>query len=262
MFPLYARCYAMKKWPGYFFDYDCEKVRESVGYDFSRLSAKNGTLMMENAALAAACRQLAFAAEIRDYLREKPYAKVVLLGCGLDTAGHQADNLKCTFVNIDLPDVIELRERLMPPGTRERNIACDIKEKTWFDGIGYTEKEGAIFIASGMFLYWSRSEVRNLIGRMAKLFKGARIAFDAQNKRGAAAVQKSLANAGSAAKVRFYLNDPEREIRGWNIGCKKISCKRMISDYRKLDKRFSFAARLITAYSEKSRSAQINILDF
>lgn len=262
MFPLYAKCYAMKKWPGYFFDYDCERVKESVGYDFSRFSAKDGTLAMETAALAAACRQLAFAAEIRDYLNDRPYAKVVLLGCGLDTAGHQADNRKCSFVNMDFEEVVELREKLLPSNERERNIAADVKSKSWFDKIGYEENKGAVFIASGMFLYWRKNEVRNLVRAMSKRFKGARLAFDAQNRRGAAAAQKALVKAGSSAKVKFYLDDPEKELKEWNTGCKKVSCKRMISDYRKPDKRVSFAARLITAYSEQNRAAQINVLDF
>lgn len=262
MMPLYAKCYAMKRWPGFFFDEECLDIIKRVDYDFSKLKEKNKSMAMELAAVGAASRQLALAAEIRDYLREKPNAQVVLLGCGLDTTGHQADNKQCSFVNFDLPNVIELRESIITGNEREKNIPADLTDHSWFDKLEYNEDNGAVFAASGMFMYWKRNEVRSLFKEMAEAFLGARIAFDAQNKRGVDIDLKTVKKAGVDISMNFYLNKPFEELSSWNIKYRKISCKKMMADYKRLDKRFSFIARLLADYCDSTGMSQLNVIDF
>lgn len=259
---LYAKCCAMKKWPGLFFDNDCRRIKSMIDYDFSRLALGFSPFAVEMGALSAACRQFAFAAEIRGYLKERPRAKVINLGCGLDTIGRQADNGVCGFINIDLPDVIDLREKVINRNERERDISADVRAESWFDDIAYDKNDGAVFIASGMFLYWDRGDVKKFLRDMSERFEGARLVFDAQNKKGAVSAQRALLKAGIHAKVKFYLDSPEKELKEWDMRYKKISCKKMVSDYRKLDKRFSFAARSIVWISEKNNMAQMNVIDF
>ena len=259
---LYAKCYAMKKWPGCFFDFDCIQIKNRLDYDFSALSSKRSAFSIEIGALSAACRQLAIAAEIRDYLKTYPKAQIVLLGCGLDTVGNQADNGQCSFVNMDHPEVMEIRKKVIPCNERERNISADIRDTKWFDKLGYRPERGAVFAASGVFLYWSKKEARDFIRALSVRFPNGRLVFDAQNKRGAAAAQKALLKAGIHARVRFYMDDPKKELSKWDIKHKKISCKKMVSDYRTLNGKFSFTARLAAAYSDVSGAAQINIIDF
>ena len=53
---------------------------------------------------------------------------MVNLGCGLDNTGRAYDNGRCKIYNLDFPDVITLRQQLLPTGEREQNIPCDLKE--------------------------------------------------------------------------------------------------------------------------------------
>lgn len=73
-------------------------------------------------------RQNDLAFEVKEYLKTHPYAAVVNLGCGLDNTGRACDNGSCKIYNLDFPDVIELRNKLLPPLDREENISCDIKD--------------------------------------------------------------------------------------------------------------------------------------
>ena len=50
------------------------------------------------------------------------------LGCGLDNTGRACDNGSCKIYNLDFPDVIALRQQLLPAGEREQNIPCDLKD--------------------------------------------------------------------------------------------------------------------------------------
>ena len=47
---------------------------------------------------------------------------MVNLGCGLDNTGRACDNGRCKIYNLDFPDVIALRQQLLPAGEREQNI--------------------------------------------------------------------------------------------------------------------------------------------
>ena len=126
-------------------------------------------------------RQRDLAIEVKDYLAKHPNAAVVNLGCGLDTTGRACDNGRCKIYNLDFPDVIAVRDALLPAGEREENIACDLNDTSWFGEIDAAD--GAVFFAAGVFYYFLREQVRMLLSAMAKAFPGAKLVFDAAGKK-------------------------------------------------------------------------------
>ena len=50
---------------------------------------------------------------IKEYLKKYPEATIVNLGCGLDETGKACDNGFCHIINIDFPDIIEIRKQLI-----------------------------------------------------------------------------------------------------------------------------------------------------
>lgn len=116
--------------------------------------------MQRFGALEVAMRQCDLAWEVQAYLKTHPCAAVVNLGCGLDNTGRACDNGRCKIYNLDFPDVIAVRNKLLPAGEREQNISCDLKDTAWFDGIDATG--GAVFFASGVFYYFLTQQFRIL----------------------------------------------------------------------------------------------------
>lgn len=53
-------------------------------------------------------------------LEKYPEATIVNLGCGLDETGKACDNRIYHIVNIDFPDIIEIREKLIVKQDREK----------------------------------------------------------------------------------------------------------------------------------------------
>lgn len=202
--PLYGKAWAVKKYPDLFHDTDCQKIMDRLDYDFSTMQAQEGSVKMKIAALAAATRQYALVCEVREYLKDHPRALVVNLGCGLDTAGHQADNGQCRFVNVDFPNVIEIREQLIPSTEREKNIGSNLNDQGWFDKIGFQKEDGAVFIASGVFIYFKKTDVKKLICAMAERFPGARLAFDGQNRKGMEMDMKAVKSSGIDISTNFF----------------------------------------------------------
>ena len=65
--------------------------------------------------------------EAKDYLKTHPGAALVNLGCGLDQTAENCDNGLLRIYNVDLPDVIAVRNELLPEGGRVDNIIADRK---------------------------------------------------------------------------------------------------------------------------------------
>ena len=260
--PLFGKAWAVRHYPDIFHDADAPRIIKQVDYDFSVMEKATSGTKGKIAALAAATRQAALVWEIKDYLKNHSKAAVVNLGCGLDTAGHQADNGLCRFVNVDFPNVIDLRNKLIPETERERSIASDLNDFSWFDQIGFRAEDGAVFFASGVFLYFKKEEVKKLLRAMAERFPGGRITFDGQNERGRDVDLKALKASGIDISTNFALNHPEKELKNLSDRFSRVQCKKMSTGYIKPDKRFGIIYRVLAPAADKMGMSQLDVIDF
>lgn len=214
--PLYAKKMCSKLYPNLYKDETAINVINSIDYDFSILEKKSESMMQRFGFLEVAARQNDMAFEIREYLKEYPNATVVNLGCGLDDTGGKCDNGKCKIYNLDYPDVIQIRNELLPAKDREKNISCDLNDISWFKEID--SANGVIFFASGVFYYFLKEEVKKLICAMNDVFSNGVLVFDAANNK---AVKLMLKTWIKQAKIKdvgayFSLSDAENEISQWD----------------------------------------------
>lgn len=233
--PLYGRALCTRKFPQLFADQTAVELLEQIDYDFSALEQRSGGLLQTFGALEVAMRQSDLAFEVREYLRAHPRAAVVNLGCGLDSTGRACDNGQCRIYNIDLPDVMAVREALLPAGERERNLAADLNDLSWFDAIDAPTEDGAVFFAAGVFYYFRTEQVRALCAAMAERFPGGRLVFDAA---GPTAVKLMLKTWVKQAGIRdvgayFSVRDPARELSPWTDRI-AVSSRGYMQGYQKL----------------------------
>lgn len=216
MIPLYARKICSELYPSLYRDETALRLTEEIDYDFSDLEKKSGSLMQRFGFLEAAMRQNDLAYEVRDYLRSHPRAAVVNLGCGLDSTGRSCDNGSCKIYNLDFPNVIGVRNELLPAGEREENIPCNLNDTAWFEKID--PSEGVVFFAAGVFYYFLKEQVRALVCAMAESFPGGVIVFDAANRK---AVKLMLKTWLKDAKIKnvgayFAVYDAKTELSAWD----------------------------------------------
>lgn len=189
---------------------------DRIDYDFSQAEKNSRSLMQRFGALEVAMRQNDLAWEVRDYLKTHPNAAVVNLGCGLDNTGRACDNGRCKIYNLDFPDVIALRQQLLPAGDREQNIPCDLKDTAWFSKIDASR--GAVFFASGVFYYFLTQQVRELVRGMADAFPGSVLVFDAANRTAVKMIAKTWLKTAKIKDVGAYfaVSDAAKEIGTWD----------------------------------------------
>ena len=233
--PLYGRTLCARLFPHLFTDRTAAELLEQIDYDVSALEQRSGGLMQTFGALEAAMRQSDLAFEVREYLRAHPRAAVVNLGCGLDSTGRSCDNGQCRIYNIDLPDVMAVREALLPAGERERNLAADLNDLSWFDAIDAPTEDGAVFFAAGVFYYFRTEQVRALCAAMAERFPGGRLVFDAAEPTAVKLMLKTWVKQAGIRDVGAYFSvrDPARELSPWTDRI-AVSSRGYMQGYQKL----------------------------
>ncbi len=200
-------------------------------------------------ALEVAQRQYDLRCEVEAYLKEHPKAAVVNLGCGLDDTFRKCENGLCRGYNIDLPDVIDIRNEVLPAVEREQNLACDLNDDSWMDRIDASS--GAVFFAAGVFYYFKTEEVRKLFAAMAARFPGAVLAFDACNERGAKLMRKTwLKEAGITDVSAFFSLEDEVELQDWNDHFSSVTAKSYMRGYRDIYREVGFFHKLMIRFCD------------
>jgi len=116
----------------------------------------------------------------QDFLRRHPDAVIVHIGCGLDTRFERVDNGRVEWYDLDLPDVIEIRRKLVGgEGRRHHFLACSVLEIAWLEAVSAHHQRPFLFLAEGVFMYFEETQVKSLVLTLRDRFPGAELVFDA-----------------------------------------------------------------------------------
>ena len=216
LIPLFARKVCSELYPNLYRDETAVRLIDQIDYDFSEAEKNSRSLMQRFGSLEVAMRQNDLAFEVRDYLKSHPNAAVVNLGCGLDCTGRSCDNGRCKIYNLDFPNVITVRNELLPAGDWEQNIPCDLNDTAWFSEVDTSG--GAVFFASGVFYYFLTEQVKALVQAMADAFPGGMLVFDAANQTAVKMIAKTWLKSAKIQDVGAYfaVSDAPREIGAWD----------------------------------------------
>ncbi|MBP7693783.1 MAG: class I SAM-dependent methyltransferase [Anaerolineales bacterium] len=164
---------------------------------------------------AAVMRVRQFDACARDFLARQLEALVVDLGCGLDTRFYRLDDRRLTWLGVDLPEVIALRRQWLPDEARCRTFAASIFDLTWLTAV--EPDQPVLFLAEGVFPYFSVAEVKPLLTALAGRFPGAELVFDALSPLMAwVHNQTSSVLKQSNTRIRWDARDPH-ELEAWGL---------------------------------------------
>ena len=260
--PLYSRKLCSELYPNLYRDETAVRLIENIDYDFSEAEKNSRSLMQRFGALEVAMRQCDLAWEVREYLKAHPNAAVVNLGCGLDNTGRACDNGRCKIYNLDFPDVITVRNELLPAGEREQNIPCNLNDTAWFSEIDASD--GAVFFASGVFYYFLTEQVKALVQAMASAFPGSILVFDAANKTAVKMIAKTWLKSAKIQDVGAYfaVSDAKSELSPWDSRL-QVSSRGYMLGYNDLkDPSVSGFFRFLAKVGDNGMKMQIVKIEF
>ena len=260
--PLFARKVCSELYPNLYRDETSIRLIDEIDYDFSEAERKSRSLMQRFGALEVAMRQNDLAWETRDYLKSHPTAAVVNLGCGLDSTGRACDNGSCKIYNLDFPDVIAVRNELLPAGEREENLPCNLNDTAWFSQIDASG--GAVFFASGVFYYFLTEQVKALVQSMAGAFPGGVLVFDAANRTAVKMIAKTWLKSAKIKDVGAYfaVSDAPTEIGAWDSRLQVTSRGYMLGYNDLRDPSVSGFFRFLARVGDRGMKMQIVKIEF
>jgi O-methyltransferase involved in polyketide biosynthesis len=148
------------------------KLVDAIDYDFSKF----GHTRRQDMAL----RALTFDEYTRRYLVDHPSATVVALAEGLQTSFYRLNQAgvgdQFRWLTVDLPPIIELRQRLLPQSDRITLCAQSALDYSWMDRVD--PSDGVFITTEGLLMYLQPEEALGLITECAKRFPGGQMMFD------------------------------------------------------------------------------------
>ena len=166
---------------------------------------------------------------VTTFLEREPEGIIVSLGCGLSNRRSRVDNGTMRWVGLDLPAVIQLRQRYFEDTERFRSIAKSVLEFDWMDRLPDEPGEHFLFVAEGLFPYLPEDGLRDLVTELHRRFPGAELVAEFASRKVARLMSGRLGRGklrrrfGLSDDVWFHsgLTDP-REPETWAEGIKLL----------------------------------------
>ena len=178
-------------------DEKAEEIVSCLDYDFS-LADKDGA--MHNGVIA---RTIVLDKLTGAWLAENAGAVVVNIACGLDTRCYRMRGYSHWY-NLDLPETIAVRKKLLPESGTVSQIAMSAMED-WGGEIA-EKNTPALVIIEGLTMYLSEADVRQIFAVIAKRFEKATVFVEIMNPTVAKRFkEKSI--EGSRAKFTWGIKD-------------------------------------------------------
>ncbi len=158
----------------------------------------------------------------RGFLSRHPKAVVVHIGCGLDMRFDRVDNGQVEWYDLDVPDVIRLRRKLIgDEGERYHHLACSVLEDAWLEEVRVNSPRPILFLAETVFVYFTEAQVKSLVLKLCDHFPGAELVFDGWRPFEIWISNRYLSDSQFAGLMRwgFWTG---REIKGWREGIRLL----------------------------------------
>ena len=152
----------------------------------------------------------------RTFLSANPEGAVIDIGCGLDTRFDRLLNGQMTWLGLDLPEVIQLRRFFLPDTERCQSLARSMFDFTWMDLVAQMNKQ-VIFLAEGVFPYFTEAEVNTVVMALIERFPGAELVLDALSSLSAGLHNRTNAVLRETGTRIKWSVDDARQLESWGL---------------------------------------------
>jgi O-methyltransferase involved in polyketide biosynthesis len=243
LLPLWGRAVETRKRKPLLVDTTAMEIIDTIDYDFTTI-ATNISLITQ---LAWIARSLHVDRVVREFLERHPRGTIVNIGCGLDTTYERVDNGSLLWYDLDLPDVIALRRQFVTDGERRRHIASSFLDDAWFAEVKV--EDSILFIAAGVFYYFEENQMKHFLSRLAGLFPGGEVFFDAASPLGMRTANKVVIQAGGMDQNSFlkWGIQSAYDIQSWDS---RIRVVEEFPMFKGMKRRVSFKEKIGTWMSD------------
>jgi O-methyltransferase involved in polyketide biosynthesis len=161
------------------------------------------------------------------FISDHPGCTVINLACGLDTRFWRIENKKCSYIELDLPEMIELKRELLQDRLDFELIGCSVLDPAWIDRVTSNGSRNFLLLAEGLFMYLPGKDAAVLLQEISRRFERSQFVLDIAPEKYTRGMWKKLLALESRVwdlnvSFVFGMKDP-REIESYGEGFKVIA---------------------------------------
>ncbi|WP_051808203.1 class I SAM-dependent methyltransferase [Actinoplanes subtropicus] len=153
------------------------RVVQGLDFDFASLRS----WAMDAGRFNVAVRTRILDEWVAAYLAGHPGAVVLDLGCGLDSRVFRIDPPPgCAWFDVDLPEVIAVRDQLYPARAGHTSIGASADEPAWLAGV--PADRPVVAVADTLLMWLSKEQVGRLIRQVVEHFPDGELVVNAYSR--------------------------------------------------------------------------------
>lgn len=170
LIPLLGRAAETKKARGLIQDPKAVEIIDALDYDFRKWE-KNPALV------GASMRSLIFDQEVKAFLRAHPKGSVVEIGAGLNSRYERLDNGQAHWLELDLPDSMQLRRQFFEEDDRRSMISASALDTDWHEQVRKLPAP-YFFVSEAVMIYLESEDASRAVSALAKAFPEGQLFLD------------------------------------------------------------------------------------
>jgi O-methyltransferase involved in polyketide biosynthesis len=199
-------------------DATADEIIATIGYGLDKFPQLTTKLVdRRSKVFDVAVRTKVLDEMVRRFVRRQPDAVVLDLGAGLDgRISRVSPPPSVEWYDVDFPEVVALREQLLPQYTNAHNVGTNLTDPDWLQAI--RGDRPAMIVADGLLLFLAHHEFITLLNRLIAHFPGGELALNAYTTYAVWTFKHSRAMRAIAGDVTSPgINDP-RQLEHWIDG--------------------------------------------
>ena len=183
-------------------------------------------------ARAGVRRAQAFDAAANRFIAANPGCTVINLACGLDTRFWRIENDHCRYIEIDLPEVIKLKQELLKDYLGYEVAGGSVVDTSWIDKVtgNGNRVDHFLLLAEGLFMWLPPQDAARLFMEIGARFFRSQLVLDMVPERYTKGIWKELVRLhgriewGLDVPWVFGIKNP-RDIEAYGMGLKVITAE-------------------------------------
>lgn len=209
---LYARAWVSGQDWDLLEDPHAVEIVKALNFDFSKW-ARLASLT------ALAIRARVYDEQVQAFLSENTKGTVVELGAGLNTRFERVDNGQAHWIELDLPDIIDLRRAFFVESARRKMMPADLSDLRWLsllDGLSGP----FLFVSEGSLIYLDSASVHRVVEALVREYPGSRLLLDTASSQMVDNQENhdAMRTFDPSAWFRWRCDEP-RALEDWGMRC-------------------------------------------
>jgi O-methyltransferase involved in polyketide biosynthesis len=164
------------------------------------------------------------------FISKNPGCTVINLACGFDTRFWRIEADKCKYIELDLPEIIELKREILKDHLDYELIDCSVLDTSWIDKVTSNGSSNFLLLAEALFYYLPKHDVTRILQKISQRFDRSQLILDMAPEKYAKGLWKRLIKLESRAwdiDVSFVsgINNPS-EVESYANGFKVIGVEK------------------------------------